>query len=166
MIGGQKGLMDQTSLTPENMGLLVLGMAAGLMVLNLATFTVFAMDKQREMNGREPLPEVLLLSLVALGGWPAAKLAQLVLRFQEQTAQFRSLLNLVALPLVAVAAIVTFQTVDLWAVEARVMSYIGEMTGTGPEFAAKADETQKGPQRIGPTSRTKAGKTLTVAPKQ
>ena len=79
------------------------------------------------------------MSLAALGGWPAAKLAQLLLRLRITPRQFRSLLNLVALPLVVISGLVVYQTVDLWAVEARVMSYVGEVTGTGPGGAASRD---------------------------
>ncbi|MGB8811916.1 MAG: DUF1294 domain-containing protein, partial [Paracoccaceae bacterium] len=158
---------DYTSLTPETMELLALGLIGGLLALNLATFTAFALDKQREINGRAPLPEVLLLSLAALGGWPAAKLAQLLLRLQDHTTQFRSLLNLVALPLVVVSGLVVYETVDLWALEARVMSYVGEVTGTGPEAAA-ARTTPEGkvsapePTRFGPKSDGKVGKTVSA----
>ena len=162
----QNGGMEQTSLTPETLGLLVFGGLAGLIALNLATFTAFALDKQREVTGREPLPEVLLLSLAALGGWPAAKLAQLLLRLQDHTAQFRSLLNLVALPLVVIAGLVIYQTVDLWAVQSRVMDYVGEVTGTGPQYAAERDGvTTDGtpePKRFGPKSDGNVGKTLSA----
>jgi uncharacterized membrane protein YsdA (DUF1294 family) len=162
--------MEQTMLTPETIELLAVGLVASLLALNLATFTAFAMDKQREVAGRPPLPEVLLLSLAALGGWPAAKLAQLSLRLRAQTTQFRSLLNLVALPLVAISGMVIYQTVDLWAVEARVMAYVGEVTGTGPQFAAERDAAkgQDGatePRRFGPKSTSKIGKTLSVPAK-
>jgi uncharacterized membrane protein YsdA (DUF1294 family) len=139
MIGHQDGVMDMQTLTPETLGFIGFAIVAVLAALNLVTFSVFAMDRSREVEGREPLPEVLLLTLAATGGWPGAKLAQAILRFQGQTAQFRSLLNLVALPLVATAALVTYQTVDLSAAGSRMMSYVGEVTGTGPEVAAARD---------------------------
>ena len=127
--------MNQDILTPETLGLLGLSLVAGLMILNLLTFSAFAVDRHRAVNGDLPLPEVLLLSLAALGGWPAAKFAQLVLRHPRQTSQFRSLLNLVGLPVIAVAALVIYEEVDLWAVESSVMSFIGEATGAGPDAA-------------------------------
>lgn len=163
--------MEQTALSPVILGPLVLGLTVGLMALNLATFTAFAVDKQREMAGREPLPEVLLLSLAALGGWPAAKFAQAVLRFTEQTTQFRSLLNLVALPLAAIGALVVYETVDLAALGARTMAYVEEVTETGPGHAAKQNAAAKAdgtaePTRFGPASDGQVGKRLTVPVKQ
>ena len=131
------------------------GLSAALVAMNLATFTAFALDKQRLITDREPVPEVLLLSLAALGGWPAAKLAQLVFHLQDYTAQFRSLLNLVALPLVVIAALVVYQTVDLWAVQSRAMTYIGEVTGTGPEHAARRGSSDH-----------QVGKTISVPTKE
>ena len=159
--------MEQTSLTPETLSLLVFGLGAVLVALNLATFTAFAVDKQRLITDREPVPEVLLLSLAALGGWPAAKLAQLVFRLQDYSAQFRSLLNLVALPLAVIAGLVVYQTVDLGAVQSRAMTYIGEVTGTGPQFAASRDtadgsSSTSEPKRFGPKSEGQVGKRLTV----
>ena len=110
--------MDRYDQNPDTLGLLGLALVAGFILLNVATFTAFAVDKRRAMAGEFRLPELSLLTLAALGGWPAAKLAQLFLGHSVNET-FRTLLNMVALPLIALLALVAYLTVDfpaLWVV--------------------------------------------------
>ena len=75
----------------------------GLALLNLATFTAYAMDKRAAAQGQWRTPENTLHALAAMGGWPAAWLAQRTLRHKSRKTSFLAayvatvLLNLGAL---------------------------------------------------------------------
>ena len=125
--------MDTYLLNPDSFGPLALVVLAGIAAVNLFTFAAFAFDHSRTSAGDQPLPEPLLLSLAALGGWPAAKIAQLALGRRFQSDLFRTLLNFLALPMGAATVLLIYAEVDLWAIEGAAMSYIGEATGTGPQ---------------------------------
>lgn len=70
--------------------------------LNLLTFAAYAFDKQAAQRGRWRTPESQLHLLELLGGWPAAGLAQQLLRHKRSKASYRrSYVAMVALHLVA-----------------------------------------------------------------
>ena len=75
----------------------------GLVLLNIATFMVYAFDKNAAEQGRWRTPESQLHLLALLGGWPAAWLAQRALRHKSRKQPFLTtyvvtiLLNLGAL---------------------------------------------------------------------
>lgn len=75
----------------------------GLVVLNIATFFVYAADKSAAAQGRWRTSESTLHALSAAGGWPAAWLAQRALRHKSRKREFLAvyvltvLLNLGAL---------------------------------------------------------------------
>ncbi len=75
----------------------------GLVLLNIATFMVYAFDKNAAAQGRWRTPESQLHLLALLGGWPAAWLAQRALRHKSRKQPFLTtyvvtlLLNLGAL---------------------------------------------------------------------
>lgn len=85
---------------------LILALAGYAVFANLLTYTAFAVDKHRAVQGGWRMPERTLLLLAALGGWPAAKLAQHRLRHKTRKQPFRLMLNLVGLflPLVVLVA--------------------------------------------------------------
>ncbi len=63
-----------------------------LAVINAATFATFARDKQAAAGRSRRVPERRLLLLAAVGGSPAALLAQRVLRHKTRKEPFRSAL--------------------------------------------------------------------------
>ena len=79
--------------------------AIGLLLLNIATFLSYALDKSAATQGRWRTSENTLHGLAAAGGWPAAWLAQRALRHKSRKREFLAvyvltvLLNLGALGL-------------------------------------------------------------------
>lgn len=74
--------------------------AIGLLILNLCTLLVYAVDKHAAASGRRRVPENHLHLLALLGGWPGALLAQRLLRHKTRKAAFqRRLMACVALNL-------------------------------------------------------------------
>lgn len=63
--------------------------------LNAATYLVFAYDKRAARSGQWRISERVLLTLAAVGGWPAAKLAQHHLRHKTRKQPFGLILNLI-----------------------------------------------------------------------
>ena len=61
---------------------------AGLLLLNIATFFSYALDKTAAAQGRWRTPESTLHALAAAGGWPAAWLAQRALRHKSRKREF------------------------------------------------------------------------------
>ncbi len=57
--------------------------------INLVTYIVYAADKGAAENGARRTPERILHLLALIGGWPAAALAQRVLRHKTSKAEFR-----------------------------------------------------------------------------
>lgn len=127
----------QTPALPLIQALLAYGVFA-----NLLTYAAFALDKRRAVEGGWRIPERTLLLLAALGGWPAAKLAQHRLRHMTRKQPFRLMLNLTGLflPLLVLAG-----------VAGRV-----DVTGIRLEqlFTVAASEPEKPalPRRFGPGS--------------
>ncbi|TFC90897.1 MULTISPECIES: DUF1294 domain-containing protein [Cryobacterium] len=65
-------------------------MAAFYLVLSVACFVVYAVDKSAAVAARWRVPENTLLLLGLAGGWPGAIVAQQVLRHKTKKASFRS----------------------------------------------------------------------------
>lgn len=78
--------------------------AVGLLLLNLAGFLIFALDKRAAAAGRRRVPERVLLGAAALGASPAMLAATSLLRHKTRKQPFRGLLIAIALAQ-AVAAI-------------------------------------------------------------
>ncbi|WP_203228024.1 DUF1294 domain-containing protein [Roseovarius dicentrarchi] len=83
------------------------------LIVNAVTFILFWHDKRRSVVRAWRTPEKRLLTLAIIGGWPAAKLAQRMLRHKTRKQPFAWQLNLVgiawgwALAFLAVAAVMT-----------------------------------------------------------
>jgi len=74
-----------------------------LVVINLATFAAFGLDKRRAETGAWRIPERRLLGLAAVGGGPGAAAAQHVFRHKTRKEPFASWLRLI-LTVEAIAA--------------------------------------------------------------
>ncbi len=61
--------------------------------INVLTWILFWSDKRRAGNGHWRIPESRLLTFAALGGSPAAKLAQKILRHKTRKRPFIIFLN-------------------------------------------------------------------------
>lgn len=76
-----------------------------LAVLNALTLVAYALDKHAARHGRRRTPEAHLHLLEVLGGWPAAALAQQMLRHKSAKTSYRRVfLTMVALHLAGLAA--------------------------------------------------------------
>lgn len=94
--------------------MLILG-ALGLWVLmqNLRAYRAFSDDKRRAVAGAQRVPEGRLLWLAMTGGWPAAKLAQHLLRHKTRKQPFARQLNLSAVVPVLMVALAGMAVVSL-----------------------------------------------------
>jgi uncharacterized membrane protein YsdA (DUF1294 family) len=81
------------------------------------TYALFGIDKQRAVLGDQRIPEVSLLTLAALGGWPGAKLAQARFHHKTRAQPFGTILNLIAAGqvVVLVAQMIPVATAAEWA---------------------------------------------------
>jgi uncharacterized membrane protein YsdA (DUF1294 family)/cold shock CspA family protein len=68
---------------------LPLGVCLGWVLLNLFTFWCYWHDKHAAQKGHRRTPENQLHTLSLLGGWPAARLAQQVLRHKSSKTRFQ-----------------------------------------------------------------------------
>lgn len=66
-----------------------LGVCLGWVVLNLFTFWRYWRDKHTAQKGHRRTPEDTLHTLSLLGGWPAARLAQQLLRHKSSKTSFQ-----------------------------------------------------------------------------
>lgn len=77
---------------------------AYLVLINLATFGAFALDKVAAENQRRRTPEMKLLGLALIGGSAGALIAQQFLRHKTRKQPFRALLfAIIALHVIAAA---------------------------------------------------------------
>ncbi len=69
---------------------MALWLVAAWAALNLLTFALYARDKHAARRGQWRTPENTLHLLSLLGGWPAARVAQRVLRHKTSKASFQA----------------------------------------------------------------------------
>ena len=79
--------------------------AAYLLLVNVAAFGAFALDKAAAENGRRRIAEPTLLLLALAGGSPGAWLAVKVLRHKTRKQPFRAILIAIVVLQVGVAAL-------------------------------------------------------------
>jgi len=68
-----------------------------ILIVNIATFVAFGVDKQRAIAGARRLREADLLGLAIIGGTPAAFLARRHFRHKTRKQPFSTMLAVVAL---------------------------------------------------------------------
>ena len=73
----------------------------GLILLNLVTFVLFALDKRKAVRGKWRIPETLLLILSVLGGSMGALMAMSLFRHKTQKKLFS-----IGIPLVFILHII------------------------------------------------------------
>ena len=61
--------------------------------INALTWALFYLDKRRAIAAAWRIPEKTLISIAVLGGWPAAKHAQRILRHKTRKQPFARVLN-------------------------------------------------------------------------
>lgn len=134
---------------------LILG-ALGLwfLIQNLRAYRAFADDKRRAVAGAQRVPEGRLLWLAMTGGWPAAKLAQHVLRHKTRKQPFRSQLNLSAVVPVLMIAVAGMLAVSLPS-RPIVLADVFQrgMQAVGAAFTSEQETAEPVmPRRFGPGS--------------
>lgn len=147
---------------------LTLSFAAWFLLVNAMTLTAFYVDNRRTMAGDWPVPPKTLLLLALIGGWPAAKLAQLWFRHTPGKGPFDILLNLSILPMLGLVGLFAAQEVD-WAgltdqATAKAMALLGQMPAAEatPGTPAKPTRLVMGKTTPGKAAAVEGG----VLPKQ
>jgi uncharacterized membrane protein YsdA (DUF1294 family) len=69
--------------------------------LNVCTFIAFGLDKWRAMHSGRRVPELTLLLLAALGGWPGGLLGMFIFRHKSAKRSFITKYLLVLAPFAA-----------------------------------------------------------------
>jgi len=72
-----------------------MGIAIGLLIVNLWTFLAFGHDKQRAIQGGRRVSEFNLLALAMIGGSPGALIARRVYRHKTRKEPFATILLLI-----------------------------------------------------------------------
>ena len=70
-------------------GLVPAMLEAGLLAANVLAIFIYGIDKVAASIGTRRTPEVVLLTLGCLGGWPAAYIAQMVFRHKTRKLSFQ-----------------------------------------------------------------------------
>lgn len=63
--------------------------AIAVLLLSIASFSLYAVDKQRAVRGARRVPESTLHAVDLLGGWPGGLLAQRVVRHKTRKTTFQ-----------------------------------------------------------------------------
>jgi uncharacterized membrane protein YsdA (DUF1294 family) len=138
---------------------LLLGFGGLLALVNVLLFLAFAIDKGHDQRR---IPASFLLKLAFLGGWPGAKLAQVVFGRQTQEPPFRTRLNLIMALQVACAAagfaVIYAPDIDFKQLGSTALATVmppdqpAEVPVTAEVEAATGPEAPKLPHRFGPGS--------------
>lgn len=78
---------------------------AGMVLMSVLSYAVYALDKRAAQRGRRRVPERTLHLLALLGGWPGALLAQRRLRHKTAKPRFLIVFWLTALCHITVLAV-------------------------------------------------------------
>lgn len=75
-----------------------------LIMMGLATFVVFWLDKRRAVRGDQRIPERTLHALELLGGWAGAIAAMMLVRHKNRKASYWIVTAMIAVVHMSVAA--------------------------------------------------------------
>lgn len=89
--------------SPGSQVFLALCLAGWFLLVNSMTVAAFRIDRRRAKAGEWRVPKRTLLMLVTLGGWPGAKLTQLMSRHKLHRRPFRMMMDLSIVPLAILA---------------------------------------------------------------
>lgn len=95
--------MTNFILPPGSPAVLALCLAGWFLLVNSMTVAAFRIDRRRAKAGEWRVPKRTLLMLVTLGGWPGAKLTQLMSRHKLHRRPFRLMMDLSIVPLAVLA---------------------------------------------------------------
>jgi uncharacterized membrane protein YsdA (DUF1294 family) len=150
--------MDITDISTQ----LLLGFGGLLALVNVLLFLAFAIDRGRARHDQRRIPASFLLKLAFLGGWPGAKLAQVVFGCQTQEPPFRTRLNLIMALQVACAAagfaVIYAPDIDFKQLGSAALATVmppdqpADVPVTAQVEAATGPEAPKLPHRFGPGS--------------
>jgi uncharacterized membrane protein YsdA (DUF1294 family) len=146
MIGRQTRIMNITDTSTQ----LLLGAGLLLALVNCLSLLSFGIDKGRAVRDERRIPESFLLKLAFLGGWPGAKLGQLVFRHKTQKQPFRARLNRIGACQVLCVA-VGFGVMHAPAIDFDQMKSLA-MAAIAPQGAEEVAEAPELPRRFGPGS--------------
>lgn len=81
---------------------------AGVLVMSVATFAAYGIDKRRAGQGGRRIAEQTLQTLALMGGWPGALLAQQQFRHKTQKVAFQVVFWLMVLLHVGIVSAVGY----------------------------------------------------------
>lgn len=125
--------------TPE---FLALCLAGWLLLVNGLSLAAFGVDKRRSVAGEWRLSEGFLLRLAFVGGWPGAKLGQVLFRHKTVKRSFRRKLTVIGL--VQGAALMALLT----PVGPRIGAEAQALTARWLPAAASGEQAEAAPRRI------------------
>lgn len=102
MTGIRHVLSEQDMVIPAAVYLMM------VVVMSLASFIAYGLDKRRATNGGRRVPERTLHLLAFLGGWPGALLGQKQFRHKTQKLPFRIAFWLVVVAHVSIVGAVIY----------------------------------------------------------
>lgn len=92
---------------PGSPAILALCLAVWLLLVNSLTVAAFRIDRRRAKAGEWRVPKQTLLMLATLGGWPGAKLTQILSERKLHRLPFRVLLDVSIVPMALLAGYLT-----------------------------------------------------------
>ena len=84
-----------------------------VVVMSLASYIAYGLDKRRATTGRRRIPERTLHLLAFLGGWPGALIGQQYFRHKTQKVSFRIMFWIVVVLHVGIVGAVMYALVTL-----------------------------------------------------
>lgn len=119
--------------------MILLSVFALLLLVNILTYLLFAVDKRRAEQGAWRISEVTLLTYAALGGSPAAKLGQRRLRHKTRKQPFARRLNRICLIQIAlIGLLLLIGAATLWrAMDSPVTARTAPAPLLAPEQTAR-----------------------------
>lgn len=142
---------------PQPGTLAYLGLCTGvwLLLVSLVSFGLIALDRRRAMGGFSRLPELNLLCLAAMGGWPGMSMGLRLCRALRFSPGFKGWLRVIALAQILLAGMAALPPQSLLgAAELVAGAVLGQV---------RAEERRNRPGRIVLASKGSVSKIVTIA---